>query len=80
MKGHYAEVYQRFCLFNFQHLYPKSQIDIHVIVLEDAGSVLASALTCAGLALADASIHMFDTLIGASLVSRRCSMTLFKTV
>jgi exosome complex component MTR3 len=49
-------------------LYPKSQIDVHVMVLEDAGSVLAAALTCAGLALADASIHMFDILIGASLV------------
>ena len=52
----------------FQHLYPKSQIDVHVVVLEDSGSVLASALTCAGLALADASIHMFDVIIGASLV------------
>jgi len=40
-----------------------------VVVLEDAGSVLASALTCAGLALADASIHMFDILVGASSVS-----------
>ena len=52
----------------FQHLYPKSQIDVHVVVLEDSGSVLASALTCAGLALADASIHMFDVIVGASLV------------
>jgi exosome complex component MTR3 len=51
-----------------QHLYPKSQIDVHVIVLEDAGSVLAAALTCAGLALADASIHMFDVIVGASSV------------
>jgi ribonuclease PH len=53
----------------FQHLYPKSQIDVHVTVLEDSGSVLASVLTCAGLALADASIHMFDCIVGASLVS-----------
>jgi exosome complex component MTR3 len=49
-------------------LYPKSQIDVHVIVLEDSGSVLAAALTCAGLALADASIHMFDVIVGASSV------------
>ena len=54
--------------FSFQHLYPKSQIDVFVTIIEDDGSTLAAALTVAGLALADASIQMFDTLVGASIV------------
>merc|ERR1711893_468629 len=49
------------------HLYPKSQIDVFVTIIEDDGSTLAAALTVAGLALADASIQMFDTLVGASI-------------
>ena len=53
----------------FQHLYPKSQIDVYVTILEDDGCTLACALTVAGLALADAGIQMFDLLVGASLVS-----------
>ena len=53
--------------FSFQHLYPKSQIDVFVTVIEDDGSTLAAALTASGLALADASIQMFDTLVGASI-------------
>ena len=54
----------------FQHLYPKTQIDVFVTVLENDGSVLAAAMTCASLALANASVQMFDITIGASLVSR----------
>ena len=38
-----------------------------VTVIEDDGSTLAAALTASGLALADASIQMFDTLVGASI-------------
>ena len=55
----------------FQHLYPKSQIDVFVTVLENDGSVLASAITCAGLAIINASIHVFDVIIGSSMVSLR---------
>ena len=55
--------------FLFQHLYPKSQIDIFITVLENDGSVLASSITCAGLALINASIHVFDVIIGSSIVS-----------
>lgn len=43
-------------------------MDVFVVVLENDGSTLATSLTAAGLALADASIHMFDLIIGASLV------------
>ena len=54
-----------------QHLYPKSQIDVFITVLEDDGSSLAAAITCAGLAVADAAIDMFDVIVGASLVRFR---------
>ena len=53
----------------FQHLYPKSQIDVYVTILEDDGSALASSITVASLALADAAVQMFDTIVGISLVS-----------
>jgi exosome complex component MTR3 len=49
-------------------MYPKSQIDVYVTILEDDGSALAAALTVSGLALANGAIHMFDSLVGASLV------------
>jgi len=49
------------------HLYPKSQIDIFITVLENDGSILASSITCAGLALINASIHVFDVIIGSSM-------------
>ena len=59
----------RKCIFYFfQHLYPKSQIDVFVTVLQNDGSVLASSITCAGMALIDASIHVFDVIIGSSMV------------
>ena len=41
-----------------------------VTVLQNDGSVLASSITCAGLALIDASIHVFDVIIGSSTVSQ----------
>ena len=52
-----------------QHLYPKSQVDVFITILEDDGSSLAAAITCAGLAVADAAIDMFDVIVGSSLVS-----------
>ncbi|XP_075998739.1 exosome complex component MTR3 [Genypterus blacodes] len=47
--------------------YPRSQIDVNVMVLEHNGSVLAHAVTCASLALADAGIEMYDLVIGCSI-------------
>jgi len=49
------------------HLYPKTQIDVFITVLENDGCVVAAALTCASLALANASVQMFDLTIGASI-------------
>ena len=47
--------------------YPKSAIDVYVTVIEDDGSVLAATLTAAGLALADAGIHLFDIVVGCKV-------------
>lgn len=49
------------------HKYPRSQIEVNVMVLENSGSVLAHAVTCASLALADAGIEMYDLVLGCSM-------------
>lgn len=49
------------------HKYPRSQIEVNVMVLENCGSVVAHAITCASLALADAGIEMYDLVLGCSI-------------
>ncbi|XP_036400368.1 exosome complex component MTR3 [Megalops cyprinoides] len=49
------------------HKYPRSQIEVNVMVLENDGCVLAHAVTCASMALADAGIEMYDLVLGCSL-------------
>ncbi|KAM9375485.1 exosome complex component MTR3 [Pholidichthys leucotaenia] len=49
------------------HKYPRSQIEVNVMILENSGSVLAHAVTCASLALADAGIEMYDLVLGCSI-------------
>ncbi|XP_033103266.1 exosome complex component MTR3-like isoform X2 [Anneissia japonica] len=58
------------CLSKF----PKAQLDIFVTVLEDGGSCLAAALTCASAAVADAGIDMYDVAIGCTVkqIGERC--------
>lgn len=51
-----------------RYAFSNFQVDIFVYVIEDDGSVLAAAITCAGLALADAGIPMYD-IITASTVA-----------
>uniref|UniRef100_A0A915I0Q8 Exoribonuclease phosphorolytic domain-containing protein n=1 Tax=Romanomermis culicivorax TaxID=13658 RepID=A0A915I0Q8_ROMCU len=46
--------------------YPKSQIDLHINVLEDDGNILSSAIIASTLALIDAGIELYDVIIGAS--------------
>ena len=46
--------------------FPKSTIDVYALVLEDDGSVLSAAITCASLALADAGIEMYDLVSACS--------------
>lgn len=48
--------------------YPKSTIDINILILQDDGACLTTAITCAGLALAHAGIQLYD-LIPACTIS-----------
>jgi exosome complex component MTR3 len=47
--------------------YPKSVIDVNVLVLQDSGSALAAAVTAASVALAAAGIAMRDIVTCASV-------------
>lgn len=47
------------------HLLPKSIIAVHALVLQDDGGALPAAISCASLALADASIQLYG-LVAAS--------------
>lgn len=49
------------------HKFPKSRVDIFIMVLENGGGVLAASLTCAGAALNHAGIEMYDLVVGCSL-------------
>lgn len=51
-----------------QHEFPNFQVDVHVLVLQDDGCSLAAAITCSGLALADAAVPMYDVVVGATKV------------
>ena len=46
--------------------YPKSKIIIHVLVIEGDGDVLAPAISCASLALAQAGIELYDIVAACS--------------
>jgi exosome complex component MTR3 len=48
--------------------YPKSSIDINILILQDDGACLSSAITCAGLALVHAGIQLYD-LVPACTIS-----------
>lgn len=47
--------------------YPKSSIDINILVLQDDGSCLSSAIICAGLALVHAGIQLYDIVSACSI-------------
>lgn len=42
------------------HLLPKSLVAVHVLVLQDDGGILPAAISCASLALADATISLYS--------------------
>ncbi|XP_002738745.1 exosome complex component MTR3-like [Saccoglossus kowalevskii] len=46
--------------------YPRAQIDIFITVLQNGGSALSAAITCASAALAAAGIEMYDVVVGCS--------------
>ncbi|KAI0210969.1 Exosome complex component MTR3 [Lamellibrachia satsuma] len=47
--------------------FPKARMDVFVIVLQDDGSALAAAISCAAVALASAGVEMYDLVAGCSL-------------
>ena len=49
--------------------YPKSVIDVFIMVLDNDGGVLPLAITCSSLALAHAGIEMFDLVAACSATS-----------
>lgn len=50
-----------------RHEFPNFQVDIFAHVLQDDGSALAAAITCAGLALADAGIPLYDVITATTV-------------
>ncbi|XP_072029667.1 exosome complex component MTR3-like [Amphiura filiformis] len=62
------------------HKFPKSQLDIFVTVLQNDGSALGAALTCASAAVADAGIEMYDLVIGCQMRQAGETMLLDPTV
>lgn len=60
--------------------FPKSEVDVYVTVLEHDGSVLAAAITCASLALADAGIEMYDMVVGCSARIHGCTILMDPTL
>ena len=55
------------------HKYPKSVIDVFILVLECDGeaSALSHSINCASLALCDADVEMYDIVSSSSVVSFR---------
>lgn len=49
------------------HEFPNYQIDVFIMVLEDDGAVLSSAIMAAGIAFVDASIPCFDILTSSTI-------------
>jgi exosome complex component MTR3 len=47
---------------------PKSSVDVFALILESGGSDLAVAITAASVALADASIELFDLVPACQVV------------
>lgn len=50
-----------------RHEFPNFQVDIFANVIQDDGSVLGAAITCGGLALADAGIPMYDIITATTV-------------
>ncbi|EGG23686.1 hypothetical protein DFA_05820 [Cavenderia fasciculata] len=51
--------------------YPKTVIDVYVMVLNDDGGVLVAAITAASMALADAGVEMYDMVSACSSICIR---------
>lgn len=53
----------------FQHEFPNFQVDVYVMVLDNAGSSLAAAIMAASTALANAGVPMFGLVTASTIVS-----------
>lgn len=47
--------------------YPRAQVEVSALLLQDGGSALAAALCAAGLALVDAGIELYDLVVACAL-------------
>ncbi|XP_062997062.1 exosome complex component MTR3 [Elgaria multicarinata webbii] len=47
--------------------YPRAQLEVSALLLQDGGSALAAALCAAGLALADAGVEVYDLVVACAL-------------
>lgn len=47
--------------------YPRAQLEVSALMLQDGGSALAAALCAAGLALADAGVELYDLVVACAL-------------
>lgn len=50
-----------------RHEFPNFQVDIYALVLENDGAALSAAITCAGLALSQAGVPMYDLITSVTL-------------
>lgn len=50
--------------------FPNYQIDVFILVLEDDGAIMSSAITAAGMALVDASVACYDLLCSSTAAVR----------
>ncbi|XP_015931096.2 uncharacterized protein [Parasteatoda tepidariorum] len=50
------------------HKFPKSRLDITIYVLQDDGGAAGAAITCAGAALSNAGVEMYDLPVGCTLI------------
>lgn len=59
--------------------FPNFQVDIYVLVLQNDGAALSSAITCAGVALVHAGVPMFDVVTSVSLGMQKDKMLIDPT-
>ncbi|BFZ21386.1 hypothetical protein BsWGS_24426 [Bradybaena similaris] len=56
------------------HKYPKSQINIYIMVLQNDGSALSAAILASCVALASAGVEMYDLVLASSVAVRGTKM------
>jgi len=47
--------------------FPKARIDVFLMILEDDGCAMSTAISCASLALSNAAVEMFDLVVGSTI-------------